>query len=254
MLYELHKIDKTNVGDYYCNPSRYFAFDSVVTETITSKKFNAYNKNIIVGGGGLIHKTFDPYIQRLLDQEPKFSAAWSIGHNYGPAVRTKGRPFLFPEYLNGFDLLGVRDWIPGHEDVYLPCVTCMHPAFDQTYHTQHDIVFYLHDSKTSDQSFTNSLPTKNNSDGTIDSVVEFLASGETVVTNSYHGAYWALLLGRRVITASWSIKFDYFKYPPTIVDQLVNWAESTGSAADSGYLEESRELNRLFYKKVLNAI
>lgn len=254
MIYELHKIDAHNIGDHYCNPGRYFDFQDLITEDLRSKTFNAAGKNIIVGGGGLIHKTFDQHVQRLLDQRPRFSAAWGIGHNYGPAVQNKGRPFLFPEYLNKFNLLGVRDWIPGSENTYLPCVTCMHPAFDRSYTTKHPVVFYLHDTKSTAISIESGSPVKTNSEMDMYQVIDFLASGETVVTNSYHGAYWSLLLGKKVITTAWSIKFNYFKYPPTIADSLDRWQEYTGSSADPDYLNESRDLNKAFYKQILNAI
>lgn len=254
MIYEFHKVDPDNVGDYYCNPSRYFDIPDVVTKNLTKHNVNVENKIIVVGGGGLIHNTFDQHIDRLLAQRPRLSAAWSIGHNYGAAVTNKGKSFLFPEYLKQFNLLSVRDWIKGHENLYVPCVSCMHPSFDKGYKARHPIVFYLHAAKTPEHLFPESLPTKTNADNNIKSVIKFLASGETIVTNSYHGAYWGLLLGRRVISTAWSIKFNYFKYPPTLIDNLADWDDYYGTAAEPGYLEESRHLNREFYKKFLAAI
>jgi hypothetical protein len=130
----------------------------------------------------------------------------------------------------------------------------MHPAFDAEYDIEHPVVFYLHDAKTPQDAYPNTEPFKTNSDPDIESVIRFLASGETIVTNSYHGAYWGLLLGRKVISTAWSIKFHYFRYPPTLIKDLSEWKEHHGSAADVDYLEQSRELNRDFYREFLNAI
>lgn len=254
MIYEFHRVDPDNVGDYYCNPSRYFDIPDVVTKHLSKESIDVHNQTIIVGGGGLIHNTFDKYIQALLDQQPKLSVAWGIGHNYGSAVSKKGNPFLFPSYLTKFDLFSVRDWVAGFEAAYVPCVSCMHPSFDKDYKIRHPVVFYLHDAKTPPHLYPESAPFKTNSDANIKSVIKFLASGETIVTNSYHGAYWGLLLGRKVISTAWSIKFNYFRYPPTLIDDLADWDDYYGSAADPDYLEESRELNRDFYREFLNAI
>lgn len=254
MIYEFHRVDPTNVGDYYCNPSRYFDLPDVKTYNLSKSMPAVEGQTIVVGGGGLIHNTFDTYIKNLLDQQPKLSVAWGIGHNYGSAVRNKGNPFLFPRYLTKFDLFSVRDWVAGFEEAYVPCVSCMHPSFDKNYKIRHPIIFYLHEFKTDKTLIPDSFPVKTNSDSNIKSVIKFLASGETIITNSYHGAYWGLLLGRKVISTAWSIKFEYFKYPPTLIDDLADWDDYYGSAADPDYLEESRQLNRDFYQSVLNAL
>jgi len=47
----------------------------------------------------------------------------------------------------------------------------------------------------------------------LERVLAFLASGETVITNSYHGSYWAKLLGRKVVMIPFSDKFLHFRYP-----------------------------------------
>ena len=46
--------------------------------------------------------------------------------------------------------------------------------------------------------------------------IEFIGSGDVVVTNSYHGAYWATLLGKVVVAFPWASKFYGLK------DYLIN--------------------------------
>lgn len=123
------------------------------------------------------------------------------------------------------DLYFPRDELPGFDVV--PCASCMHPAFDVEREPRHKVIRYsaarridLNDGQT---------PHMTNENGTIEEALAFLASGEKVVTSSYHGAYWAGLLGRQVEVVSWGSKFHY----------LPNMN-----------LNECREANRRAYEKV----
>lgn len=254
MIFELHKKDPLNIGDYYCNPSRYFKFENLQSGNLLKNKFNLESSHLIVGGGGLIHRTFDEQIINALNQRPLTATLWSAGHNYGPAAYRKNKNILFPDYIKQFNLVGIRDWLPNYKQYYLPCVTCMHPTFDQTRDIKHDYVFYFHETKTSNFSIAQKYPCMTNNSQQFEEVIDFLGSGDTVITNSYHGAYWALLLGRKVITVAWSIKFHFFKYLPTIIDTLDNWPKHAGKTADKNYLSESRHLNRQFYQQFLNLL
>ena len=61
-MYELHRKSKTNVGDAFCNPSRYFEFPNIKTVDIMRAP-DVKGDTIIVGGGGLIQISLD---QKLL--------------------------------------------------------------------------------------------------------------------------------------------------------------------------------------------
>jgi hypothetical protein len=254
MIREFHRHVRSNIGDYYCNPSRYFNIRSVNTENIRPQLYHTNDKQVIIGGGGLIHKRYGQIIRRIIDTKPKHLTLWSIGHNYGPGVIRKEIDFLFPKWLFQADLVGIRDWVPGYEEYYVPCVTCMHPSLDTT-NTEsiHPYVFYLHERKTKDMSVFPG-PVMHNGETDMNVVFNFLGSGETVVTNSYHGAYWALLLGKRVITTSWSTKFNYFKYPPALIKNLDEWANVEGQSAPSNYLAECRKINQDFYNRFKQSI
>ena len=50
----LFRADKTNVGDWYCPPFRYFQFKPFLVGDILDQKFNLNSsKTVIVGGGEL---------------------------------------------------------------------------------------------------------------------------------------------------------------------------------------------------------
>lgn len=107
------------------------------------------------------------------------------------------------------DLYFARDWMP-ELSRRVPCASCMHPAFDEVLDAkpQHDVVRYSAARRVEVQA-PSDAPHMTNEDGTIEEAIAFLASGRKVITSSYHGAYWAQLLGRDVETVSWGSKFDY---------------------------------------------
>ena len=88
-------------------------------------------------------------------------------------------------------------------------------------------------------------------------VLNFIASGEVVVTNSYHGLYWSTLLGKKVICLESKGKFSQFKWQPTYANPN-ECMEILKNIDDLPYypcaLTESREFNMKFYSKVLNLL
>lgn len=251
MIIELHRKVKNNVGDYYCNPSRYFSFDDLVSDELVGFSDSVKEHSLIVGGGGLIHKKFSKEIQRLIYENPRNSILWGIGHNFGKKHVSKQKgDVYYPSWIRDCSLVGIRDYID--KECYLPCVSCMHPAFDKTYETKNEFVYYLHAFKTKFDK-TNNHPLMLNDNMDIDKVIEFLGSGDTIVTDSYHGAYWAQLLNKNVQVVSWSVKFNHMKYPVKFLDNI-NVDVSFVKNNIDGFLDECRELNQEFYNKTLNLI
>tara|TARA_B110000093_G_C12959563_1_gene406540 strand:+ start:2236 stop:2997 length:762 start_codon:yes stop_codon:yes gene_type:complete len=252
MIYEVHRKVKNNVGDYYCNPSRYFDMNCTSGELM----YNDYpieNNNLIVGGGGLIHKKFSNHIQTLMAKDPATTTLWGIGHNFGKKhiAKTKGDVY-YPEWIKDATLIGIRDWIEGYEKYYLPCVSCLHPAFDKEYESKREVVYFTHAFKSK---FTNpeTLPYMKNNEMDFDKVIEFLGSAKTIVTDSYHGAYWAQLLGKNVQVASWSVKFNHMKHQPHFINSINDKYTKKKNTVD-GFLQECRELNNKFYQKFLTLL
>lgn len=253
MIYEVHRKVDNNVGDYFCNPSRYFNLGAVSSEELLYNKTNIKNQTLVIGGGGLIHKKFSQHIQDLINKEPAHTVIWGIGHNFGKkhVKKTEGNVY-YPDWLEKCSLVGIRDYIEGHYNTYLPCVSCMHPAFEKQYKIEHDTVYFLHAFKTKFNNNT-SFPILKNNTMDFEKVIKFLASAETVVTDSYHGAYWAQLLGKNVHTVSWSVKFNHMKFPPNFLENINLPFPRLNNSID-GFLEECREYNNKFYQKFLNLI
>jgi hypothetical protein len=133
----------------------------------------------------------------------------------------------------------------------------MSPLFDvyDKMEPKHEVVIYSHmDHPISSTEF----PSMTNRGGSMEDAIRFLASGDVVVTNSYHGVYWATLLGRRVICYEpFSTRFWYFKHPPLYCDRSDwrrGWRQARGAGRWTQALEECRKANREFYADVLDLI
>jgi hypothetical protein len=132
---------------------------------------------------------------------------WGLGHNthfgaQGVSVEE-----------SRFSLLGLRDW--GIAKEWVPCVSCMSEEITRARATKprHDVVVYSHFKKP--LAF-DGVPSLSNGCMNLGTVMDFLASGDVVITNSYHGAYWAQLLGRRVVVIPFSNRFLHFRYPTVL--------------------------------------
>ena len=88
----------------------------------------------------------------------------------------------------------------------------------------------------------------------LEKVLGFLASGDTVVTNSYHGSYWANLLGRKLIMVPFSDRLLHFRYPVPIATRE-NYLEHINKTIDyPEALSICRERNIEFAEKVSDVI
>lgn len=246
-LIELHyRKEQNNVGDLYCNPSRYFKFDNVQTGCISRyKSFNYKDANVILGGGGLIRRYFLKFIPEVLSKPYKNLAIWGIGHNFGWKEN-----IWWPDWVVNNELTGIRDYMKGYEKYYLPCVSCMHPGFDKKRDIKNDHVYFLHHHSSKYKPLKNDVVMYNDNIN-LDSVLDFLGSSNTIITDSYHGAYWGLLMGKDVRVVSWTTKFDNFKCQPTIIDKIENWRKYPSCSPYTEYLNESRDFNNKFYSRVL---
>jgi hypothetical protein len=246
-LYEVHRRTRGNIGDFFCNPSRYFDFRPI-TKKLTDE-LNVNNSTLIIGGGGLIHPSFTPKITELVEQKPKNIIVWSIGSNYA-IDKDKG----YPAWLKEATLVGIRDFnisiINSPIGEYVPCVTCMHPAFNREYTIKHNKVYYLHARQTSSDAvkLLEGKPQLTNKAKEFDRVIQFLGSGETIVTDSYHGAYWGMLLGRNVQVVPWSTKFKTFKHMPVLLENILEESNDT-MYIDPKYKDDCQKINKRFYDK-----
>ncbi|MCG6872047.1 MAG: hypothetical protein LJE84_07130 [Gammaproteobacteria bacterium] len=273
-VYSLHHQHNHNLGDRYCTPLAFLAHRGVrpraLHMSLTDRRVRGLRDSwVILGGGGLLNPWCWNEVIVPLHERGNRLVAWGIGHHHDDVPEFRYRSGTaghwrdsLASYLQDyppktFSLCGLRDQSPdlaGAEHVqYVPCPSCLHPAFDGRYPIRHEHVVY-------EQSVLDSIPINgprrgNLGDTPLESLLSFLGSGESILTNSYHGAYWGLLLGRRVVLYEpWCTKFALMpvELPAANAD---NWRRLLpGVAAPVGFLEDCRRRNTEFGQSVLAAM
>jgi len=239
-----------NVGDAVCSPLLYFQFPGRNNSFHNLSDFQKSGP-CIIGGGGLLNEqiltTLEGAVAACVDGP---IIGWGLGSNFHNA------PPLEVKVLEKFTLLGLRDYRAKHtipvQWHYVPCASCMHPMFKDSFNIRHSVVVYEHQSLKIP--ILKEVDRMSNLGGVFDffDVIGFLGSAETIVTNTYHGLYWAMLLGKRVVCwKPFSTRFRTLKPEVTFCDES-NWQEAVEHCepAPAGYLDECRERNQAFYDKV----
>ena len=199
--------DRHNVGDAHSSPLRYFDFGRPVLyrdilTVAASSVFSDPRQPVIVGGGGLFFPRWTEKIRRLTERCIGPLIVWGAGVNEHHKVTS-----ALPEYLRRFNLVGIRDFGLGYE--WVPCASCMHHGFDKPRTIKHEIVVYSHHCHLLP---LREFPSLANNSMDLVTVLDFLGSADVILTNTYHGAYWGILLGRKVIAFPFSSRFHYLKY------------------------------------------
>jgi len=218
----IHRIDPDNIGDMLCPPTRYIDFGLPVEYLDISDlraQQDAPDALTIIGGGGLMWWLAKMQVI-MATQGPK--VLWGIGLN----AMLQETPDSYPEWIRQAQLVGIRDYIlsgPGMDLLWVPGVSCLHEAFKiRRYPPAYPIVIYEHSSAPCIQ--IGDYPRLRNPK-TIEEILRFLSKGEVVITNRYHGVYWATLLGKKVLL--WEpncSRFFHFRYPPVICNRE-NWRQ-----------------------------
>lgn len=231
-----------NIGDQLSAPVLYYPFlRESKSIDVAVGEFDLRGKKVVVGGGGPV-EIFKPRLRAFRLNDPEKIVAWGVG--------TNDMKHMYPDYssLKDYDLVGCRDWLSPFQ--WVPCVSCMHKFFDTrcTLEIKHNVVQYLH--CTADKVELGFPSMKNNARDFME-VLRFLGSANVVVTNTYHGAYWATLLGKKVVIVNpWSTKFLYMRHRHVMCDK-----ESVDKAIEKAIrypeaLQECRFANTVFADKV----
>jgi hypothetical protein len=279
-----HVIDQTNIGDLVSAPTLYFDFPgySVVRDDIRNVKLeDIKNKHIIVGGGGLVFSKFLNSFSQLSQQKKNTKLiSWGIGQQIYDSYQPQDiKDFDYSQYTDGFDLVGIRD--SHYKDNWVPCASCMHESFDKKREIKHDFVVFSHKKF---QIKMDPFPRMTNSNQDLEEILDFLGSGETILTSSYHGAYWGTLLGRKVLSFPFTSKFHTFKHSPGIfpvekwfqpvfkislfkktlfqsydqkkfICNIDNWQSYLKDCqAYPEALSENRDRNQWYYSKIMNLL
>lgn len=251
-IFNVFRMDPTNAGDWHSPPCRYFPDLGDACIEVNSNDMPKQRSIIIMGGGGLISPK--PAFQKLRRFFHKHHCVgWGLGENWHDQKNLgyfPPQPQTFPDYLNQFDQLGLRD-VSSHY-AHVPCASCLHPGFDESHAIKRQIGFYLHKRIPL---ATAGHDVCSNDGASLEDKLKFLGESEVIVTNSYHGAYWAMLLNRRVLCVPFGSKFFGFGEPLVFREP---WALRLDDLSDlelhPGYLQKCRDLNQKFYEDFLQQV
>lgn len=232
-----------------CAPYKYFDFGNHDKTFIDVRDVGGHHVqyDAMIFGGGAIG-----FSLRRLGRDrirAKKVVAWGLGRSQKRFAKD-----VPPTFVPWADIMGVRDFGAKGAD-YVPCVSCMHPAFLRPYPVTRSVVGYFNAGLT--KGLPGDIPALMSNRASVEDALAFLGSAETVVTNSYHGMYWATLLGRNVVVyGPYSSKFCFFKYAPVLCSRGGDWRAAVKRAKNYGQepLADSVAINKAFYARVVKEL
>lgn len=266
----VHRIDG-NVGDRLSGPYLHWDWEHhEVLDICDVRGIDALEPGarVIIGGGGLLLPYFMPFLERLQRRRPSKVVWWGIGERmvqdldggYLPESRC-GRG-IAPGTFPAGHLVGVR--VVGSTYRHVPCCSC---RFIERFLASctdpptNDVVMFEHEAVPLPMGA--GCPKLVNTECTPAEAVRFIASGRVVVTNSYHGMYWARLLGRPVVCVpfssahyrnDWGVLYSDPSSSAGTVAAALRTLPVRGDSAGSPLLERALRLNESFRRDVLRFI
>lgn len=258
----------SNTGDIYSSPlfytQEFFKNYSVVTHNLSTVKYSHISRDdvVVIGGGGLLNYNpwfnFNVAINRILSLCDNV-VLWGAGFN--SKINSDGSiPKHTPEVdLARFALYGVRD--RNYRDYnFVPCASSMSPLLQEAYDTipKNRIGSILREDSVRNEDSLVVEGVKNITHyNNYNTVIDFIADHEYIITTSYHGALWATLANRKVIvpsTMKWGFKYNYVGVPLCFIDDVQN-KDKLAAAIDSvtthpDLLAQYRDINLAFFDEV----
>jgi len=258
------RADKTNVGDWWCPPIRYFPLPNHgVYDLVGAEKNNDFDGLVVLGGGGLGAPFFKNHLESLLRTEREYRVVvWGVGEDVfktsGEAIKLPPDDMFYTGFLDSADIIGSRVFKQRERYSYVPCASCMNPLFFRYREVvaKKFVGIYFHKRAPLDfrSSGLEDSDHMDNSGSDMEEKLKFLSRYEYIVTNTYHGVYWATLLAKKVICIPFKSGLYSFKDAPSyslspiISDDIIHQARSFPDS-----LEECRKINTGFFERICEA-
>ncbi len=257
----IFRADETNVGDWWSPPGRYFPFKPApIFDILNSEKIPNENDLYILGGGGLGRDFFKQHILNLLNKkEKKYKLiAWGVGSDIyedrnGLVVEDTRQNFL-GNFFDGFDEVGTRIYNPKNSNAkWVPCSSCMYPGFYnfRDKKPKNKIGIYSH-KRVPITHNSNKYLSSSNEGNNIEEKLSFLSDHEYIITNTYHGVYWATLLNRKVLCLPFKSGLFTFKHRPYFIKSFPVDSDLEHAKNYENALEECRKANIDYYYYLCN--
>lgn len=248
----LFRKDYSNPGDTWSSPVHYLGdkwegitLDVDTVHNLEDRQFD----NVFIGGGALF--TIKNYMNNINEtlKTIKFKnlIVWGTG---------RGLAYNYPFLDQTPNLIGFREWEPDYFSNiidWVPCASVMHPLIKKYREVNHIKDFLVIDHWKREQIiFPAEHARITNKPQNIESMLEAISKYKWVLTTSYHAAYWATLLNKRVIVLKVETednKFRAFKHAP-VVSNKFNWELIVSSVNYPDAYEESLTANLNFKSKI----
>jgi hypothetical protein len=274
-IHFVHHLEKiyvpANVGDWISSPYYYFIEHfskyTCVLHSDWAIMWHEIEKDdvVIFGGGGLLDNSdeLNNVLNRLIERCNNV-IIWGAGtHRYNENNIFEKKTATLPIRFDKVVLCGIRDYNHPYNLPFVPCASCLHPAFNldrEGISIKREIGVI---KSALESSFAISgVPSFVSNADPIGKIVEYILSSRVMLVSSYHAAYWSMLLGKRVILPASRLgvdKYRYFRYPVAFYDgdsfdeiDLLRVASNIPALPD--FLAEARGINIDFFKKVRNYI
>lgn len=274
MIVNVHRKNTPNRGDLESAPCKYLVpqtdihyIDILECRENNEKVVSLLEKAsiIIYGGGGLLdHDKFRDNFEFLKNHYIDKLVIWGAGTN-AISADTK----LFD--LSGIRFVGIRDRYAKTEVTnnlvdWVPCASCLHPWFDyfssilarnhRTLNSLSEAMIGIFVNNAGSETHHNfqesqlySSKQLGNHKTNLFDILAFFSSSDILVTNSYHGVYWAMLLGIDVFARKTSNKFNCFKHEIKLLEST-QWDRHIYTYNQTSILSECRAANYDFFNKL----
>ena len=253
-----HRLDNENPGDLYSSPHHYFLKEHTkeVVDVFKGSNVNIKNKNdcYITGGGDiLVSEKWTNCNKPIKDKANcKLNIVWGAGLTF---IKQS-----VLDYINEFDLIGTRTYqktYPNSKYTFVPCASVMHKALDNNYTVDKNVSIISHFKRKINNIDCSADVHIRNKPQSIEEVIKTIGTSKIIITNSYHTAYWSMLLNKKTIVMieKENCKLSTFKHKPIYFYK--DKFEKSLLTLDHNYKnvkEEYRDTNLDFLKRIENEI
>lgn len=264
--------NRWNFGDKTSTPIHYFDFPGFEKEATSLhldnlKEYNLSDYYVIVGGGGILSMPdFRSSYEHLFNSHPKFTAAWGAGYHgvprYDYDMNQVSKEAKFDSHETNFDLHSTRDICFLGQTNWVPCASSMFEGFDMEVTKKREIGAFLHaemnpslmtEFHKMDHLYNDPQVEWKDTLPHFEKIIRFFKESELIVTNSFHGMYWAVMAKVPVIALAFSTKFHHFRWnvPYATPENWKNFIDDTVIYQTA--LTEARSRNVEFYRQFMNA-